>query len=97
MKVSYSYDAQEDLLEIHKWIHKDNPKRANSFIDELEVVCTELGDTPLAYPVVFNENENQIRRRAWTSYLIFYRVEPKVLVILRVGHAAQNWSKALFP
>jgi toxin ParE1/3/4 len=97
MKVNYAYDAQSDLLEIHKWIHKDNPKRANSFIDELEQICLELGDTPLAYPVVLDENGNQVRRRVWRNYLIFYRVELNVLVILRVGHAAQNWSKALFP
>jgi toxin ParE1/3/4 len=97
MRVTYSYDAQDDLFEIHKWINTGNPERANSFIDELEEVCDELKNTPLAYPVVFEENANKIRRRVWKSYLIFYRVELDVLIILRVGHAAQNWSKELFP
>jgi toxin ParE1/3/4 len=96
VKVTYSYSAQDDLLEIHKWIHRDSPKRANSFIDEIEQVCETLGEAPLAYPIFFEDGNNCVRRRVWQSYLIFYRVESDVLVILRAGHAAQNWTEDNF-
>lgn len=96
MKVAYSYSAQDDLLEIHKWIHKGNPARAESFIDELDQICAAIGENPLAYPVAFDSFGYIIRKRVWRDYLIFYRVEPDVIVIMRAGHAAQNWQADQF-
>ena len=36
MKVNFSPAAQTDLLDIALYIAQDNPKRALSFVDELE-------------------------------------------------------------
>jgi toxin ParE1/3/4 len=96
MKVVYTRDSQIDLLQIHAWIHKDNAHRANSFIDELEEACETLSILPLGFPIVFSTDSGNVRRRVYGNYLIFYRVELDKVVVLRVGHAAQDWSQTDF-
>lgn len=92
MKVVYSITPQLDFLGIHKHIFDRNPKRAFTFIEELEAHCASRGDMPLAFPIVFNQNGFAIRRRVYKHYLVFYRVEEPQVVILRAGHGAQDWA-----
>jgi toxin ParE1/3/4 len=96
MKVVYTRDSQIDLLKIHEWIHKDNSQRATSFIDELEEACETLSFLPLGFPIVFSTDSGSVRRRVYGNYLIFYRAELDKVVVLRVGHAAQDWSESSF-
>ena len=41
--VHFSPLAETDLVEIGIYIARDNPKRALSFIDEVEIKCDALG------------------------------------------------------
>lgn len=46
--------ARADLIAIGDYIAQDNPLRALSFVDELEMRCTALGDSPHAYALFLN-------------------------------------------
>lgn len=96
MKVILTDAAWEDLFQIGSWIKTDNPRRASSFIDELEQRCLALGDTPRAFPLLSGHAESGIRRRPYRNYLIFYRVETDQVTILRILNAAQDSEVALF-
>lgn len=46
MNVAFSPAAETDLVDIALYIAQDNPKRALSFVDELEAKCAVLGEAP---------------------------------------------------
>jgi toxin ParE1/3/4 len=95
MIVQLTLKALADLQSIHVWIYKDNPARADSFITELESACNSLVDMPLLFPVFVERRGHKIRRRVHGNYLIFYRVESKRILVLRIGNAAQDWANIL--
>lgn len=97
MIVIITDEAQADLWRIGEYIALDNPRRAISFVDELEARCLALGDMPRAYPLVPRYEHTGVRRRPFGDYLIFYRVGPDVVHVLQVLHGAQDYEPLLFP
>lgn len=97
MKIHYTPSARTDLLGIGDYIAQDNPRRALSFVEELETVIQTLAAFPFAYPVVRNYEAFGIRYRAYGRYLIFYAVRPEYIVIERVLSASQDYESVLFP
>jgi toxin ParE1/3/4 len=71
MRVVLSVAAYADLLDIGQNIKKDNPIRAESFIDELYDCCQKLAFMPHAYPLLFDWEEYGIRRRTYGNYLMW--------------------------
>ena len=96
MKVSITAEAENDLEAIADYIAKDNPARALSFIHELRDACLGLAGMPLAFQLVPRYERFAVRRRVHGSYLIFYRVEAKQVVILHVLHGAMDYASLLF-
>ncbi len=68
-------DAKADLKEIKDFIRPNNPKRAESFIDELLDKCATLAEMPRAFPLIPRYEAHGIRRCVHRDYLIFYRVK----------------------
>ncbi len=97
MKVVLTDNALADLLAIGRSIAIDNPRRAESFIAEIEDRCRRLGSLPFAFPLLPEREETGIRRRPYGDYLIFYRVLAEVVEILHVVHGARNYDAILFP
>ena len=96
MKVVLTAEAESDLERIADYIAKDNPVRARSFLLELRDKCLELADMPLAFQLVPRYERFGVRRRVHGSYLIFYRVEGRQVVILHVLHGAMDYATLLF-
>lgn len=90
MKLVFTAEARADLTRIGDEIVKDNPRRALSFVEELERRCRVLPDAPLAYPLVSRKKERGIRRLVHDNYLIFYRVDANAVVILHVLAGRMN-------
>jgi plasmid stabilization system protein ParE len=86
--------AIADLREIGSYIAFESPSRAEKVNDGLEQACLRLADSPERYPLVPQLGPN-IRRMAYKSYLVFYRVGVTVEV-LRVIHGARRYED-LFP
>lgn len=74
MKVILAQAAIDDLIAIGRYIAKDSPVRAETFVDELERKCLELADAPRAFPLVPHRKNKDVRRRVHGNCLIFYRV-----------------------
>ena len=71
MRVVITDAARADLIEIGEFIRPHNPKRAESFVDELLDRCEALADMPRAFPFVPRYEHYGIRRYVYRDYLIF--------------------------
>ncbi|MDR2880279.1 MAG: type II toxin-antitoxin system RelE/ParE family toxin [Azoarcus sp.] len=96
MRIRFSDEAKTDLQRIGDYIARDDPKRAVSFIDELQQKCLSLAASPRAFPLVPRYERHDVRRRLHGNYLIFYRVGAAEIVILHVLHGAQDYAAILF-
>lgn len=93
----FSDQAKADLEEIGDYIAKRSPLRALSFIIELETKAMEIGEMPLAFPLVPHYEHHDIRRRVHGNYLIFYRVGLDHVAIVHILHGARDYEPLLFP
>jgi toxin ParE1/3/4 len=96
MKVILAQAAIADLIAIGRYIKNDSPARAETFVQELEQKCMELGTMPLAFPVVPHRKNKTVRRRVHGHYLIFYRVGAEQIDVIHVLHGAQDYESWLF-
>jgi toxin ParE1/3/4 len=100
MFVDITDDAEFDLEEIGDFIaRKGSPKRAGTFVEELEQACMTLADTPLLFPLIPRYEERGIRHRVHGNYQIFYRVVEAAdrIDVLRVLHSRRDYLSILFP
>jgi plasmid stabilization system protein ParE len=95
--VVISAAAEADLESIGDWIARENPTRAESFIQELREACLSLANAPLGYSPVPRYEHADVRRRPHGNYLIFYRVMDDEVVVLHVLHGARDYDAVLFP
>ena len=97
MIVVFTREAEADLERIGDYIALDNPRRAETFVQELVDRCERLADAPLGFPLVPRYEASGIRRRAYKEYLIFYRVGAEQIEIVHVLGGAQDYEAVLFP
>ena len=97
MKVVLSAAARADLREIALYIARDSKARARSFVRELQAKARDVGEMPLALPLVPRYERHGVRRRPFGSYLIFYRIEERRVSIVRIVHGARDYEGFLFP
>ena len=97
MKVVFSDAAKADLEHISDYIAADRPVRAETFVSELRSVALRLGEMPKAFPLIPRYERHGIRRRAFGSFLIFYRIEGEQVLIVHVLHGARDYERLLFP
>jgi toxin ParE1/3/4 len=96
MIVVLTETAIADLVAIGRRIRADNPKRAETFVAELEVRCHQLGAMPKAFALVPRHEDSSVRRRPYRDYLIFYRIAADTVDVLHVLHGAQDYEAILF-
>lgn len=97
MKVVFTDAAEADFETIGDYIALSDPFRAVSFVHEIQLKCLGLLDAPRAFPLLQNHENSGIRRRVHGNYLIFYRIGPQAVEILRVLHGARQYEQLLFP
>lgn len=96
MKVILTQTVIADLIAIGRYIARDNPIRAETFVQELEQKCRDLGDMPKAWPLVTHRKNKDIRRRVYGDYLILYRIGRDAVYIVHVLHGAQDYQTWVF-
>lgn len=89
MPVEFTPEAQQDLFDIARFVAVDNPRRAASFIDEMDIAIRNLDEMPDRHPTVWETGAGPIRRTPFRAYVTFYRVESGKVVILRIVHGAR--------
>ncbi len=97
MRVVISDTAEAELEKIGDYIAKDSPRRAVTFIDELQEAALSLGEYPEAYPLIPRYEHRGYRRRPYGSYLIFYRIMGDEVVVDHFLQGAQDYEAILFP
>jgi toxin ParE1/3/4 len=88
-RLSFSPEAVADLADIGAYIAKDDPKRARSFVDELEARCARLIEYPetgRARP----ELASDLRSKPHGHYVIFYTPGAEVVRVERILHGARD-------
>ena len=93
--VAESAEARHDLGEIGRFIGRDNPTRARSFVIELQDVANRLVDAPRGYPLVPRYEHHGIRRRSWRGYAIFYSVNEDLISVINILGPGQDHEQVL--
>jgi plasmid stabilization system protein ParE len=96
MKLVLTDEARADLVRIADWIARDNPRRAVTFVDEIEARCVQIPNMPRAHPLLPGREQSGLRRVVHGNYLIFYRVEPDHVVVVHILHGARDYQAILF-
>lgn len=87
--------ARGDLAKIIDHFAERDSRVAETLLDRIERAATALGKTDTGRPGRMpNLREKSIAR---TKYILAYRVTEAQIIILRVIHAAQNWTKTDWP
>ena len=95
MIVLFSAAAKADIEEIDARISEVSPARADRVAELLNQACDGLADMPRRFQLLPRFESLGVRRRVVEDYLIFYRVEPASVQILRILHGATDYVSKL--
>lgn len=87
--VQRTAEADEDLMGIWSYIATDNPKAADSLLDEIEDKFILLSEQPCLGPAR-SDIALGLRYFPVGSYLIFYREIANGIEVVRVVHGARR-------
>jgi len=88
MKIIWTREALENIIEIENFISENNPQNAIEFTDSLINKCEYLIDNPNMGRIVPELPESNIRELIHKNYRIVYRYIDEEIQILTVfeGH-----------
>jgi len=97
LKVIWSKESLQQLIEIEQYISRDNPARAVRFINRLIDRAEKIKDYPYKGRVVPEFSLNEIREVFEKSYRIVYRIAENQIEILTVfeGHKLLKSSEII--
>ena len=81
--------AEFDLLEIGDYIAQDNPRRAETFIDEILAHIEVIANNPLSY-VLRPELGPNLRSCSHQRYVLFFTVSATAVRVERVLHSSRD-------
>jgi len=86
--------ANQDLIDLAKYVARDNPVAAANLLERLEGACQQLADSPsLSFPVDGAAKGLLIWPVA--KYVIIYRIEVDMISVLRIVHGARDLGRLL--
>ena len=94
MKFRISVQAAREIRGIGEYIARDNPDRANSFIEELHARVREIADRPLSFPSRADLAPD-LRCALHRPYLILFRISDDAVEIIHVIHGARDVTQHL--
>lgn len=86
--------ARIDLLDIGDFIAAENPKRALSFVDEIEAVFLKIASRPESF-AIRHELADGLRAARHGVYLILFEADAEEVRITRVLHGARDLKRLL--
>ncbi len=88
----YLPTAMDDLISIFDWIANDSPVNAAAFVDKLDRQIGSLQTHPLLGRIPRDEKLMMAGYRVLIveTYLVFYMIRGKTVVIHRVIHGSRN-------
>ncbi len=89
--LEFSTLARKDLLDIARYIARDNPQRARGFVIDLRQQCVLLSKQP-GLGVARTDLADDLRMLPYERYLIFFSETDSGILVERVLHSARNLS-----
>ncbi|MBO9602678.1 MAG: type II toxin-antitoxin system RelE/ParE family toxin [Novosphingobium sp.] len=86
--------ARADMDSIADFIRRDNPVRAESFIEEVARKIETIAERPMSFPLR-TDLEGSFRSALHGSYLVIFGVRDEEVVIARVVHGARDIENLL--
>lgn len=98
MKIIWTKEALERLIEIEDYISKDSPERAARFVDKIVDHAELLSNNPQLGRMVPETANKIIRELIFKKYRIVYRLKKDTIEILTVfeGHMLLRIDEAGF-
>lgn len=97
LQIEKSNQAEDDLIEIWVYLAQGNEQTADNFLDRLESVFGTLATLPEVGTVVKGLEtswpDKVIRFFPVGDYIIFYHFTPDSVFVVRVIHAAQDYTR----
>jgi toxin ParE1/3/4 len=99
LPVFFTALAEEDLDQIEDYISARDPAAAARVRTTIVQQTLELGNTPdKGMALKKPRSEQEIGVRLWPvsryrNYLVLYRIEPERIRVLRILHAAEDWTR----
>lgn len=94
MTFALTPDAEADLLEIAEQIGRDNPERAQSYVDELPARTAQAAQNPELFHLRPEWGE-AVRGARHGSYLILFEIDLKGVLVLRYLHGRRNIARIM--
>ena len=88
-QVIFSPEALADLEDVADFIARENPRRAQTFVEELERKARALVRVPKAYPPHPSLGPDP-RLAVHRKYNIYFRIAENGIDIVRVLHSARD-------
>lgn len=96
MRIVWSCQSRDDLREIRKFISRDSPITAASFIRKLRSSVERLSIHPESGQVVQELGDTAVREILFGQYRIIYQCGSKRVEILAVFHGARLLDESEF-
>src|SRR5690554_4467562 len=91
-RIQYLPVAQQDLIDILKYISKDNPSAALKLIEKIDEMISKLEDFPLMGVTPKNLRLKALNYKMLIAdnYLVFYVLKVDVVETRRIIHSKRN-------
>ena len=94
-RLLWQTQARADLAKIIDYFADKDSRIAETLLDRIERTARALAKADTGRPGRMPKlREKSVAR---TKYILAYRVTEKQIIMLRVIHAAQNWTKTDWP
>ena len=90
-RVEITRSAERDALRIYEYIERKSPQQAAKWFAEIERQMRTLSQFPARCPVIPEADAIgvQYRHLIWGNYRTIFRVEVRIVYVVRVIHGAQ--------
>jgi addiction module RelE/StbE family toxin len=93
VKIIWSPQAADDLVENNKYIARENPDAARAIVNNIYESRKRIKEFPTQGHVVPEIGKKDIREIFCGSYRIIYQIEAKRILILTIRHMKQEITK----
>ncbi len=92
-RIYWTAASRDDLHSIRRYIDRDSPAVAKTFVKRLITEAGRLSRFPNLGEVVLSRDGEEIRQILHGNYRLLYRVVGSKVEILRVTHAARLFEE----
>jgi len=96
-KYVFSPLAEEDLIDVIKYLESSSQHMANRLIDEIQDAIVNLCDFPFSRPLVLDD---MLRKKGYRilgikGFNVFYVVKEHTIIIRRILHGRRNFKNLI--